>query len=110
MTAPVYIYPASRSGAAALHLLNRSMLVTITERRETFWAGANAVEVTLSTPFPSSGETILWDALNVLSREHGRIDVPGALERLEPSDLRALHHAIGIGLGVIEVGAPGVTC
>lgn len=94
-----YIYGGN---AAAMHLLDHSALAHVTATTATFWAGADAIKVELTTPSPSRGEKVLWAALDTLAREVGAVDVPEAAAVLDPENLRVLHEAIGMAFGLAQ--------
>lgn len=94
MTRDVYLYPG-RSTDAALHLQAHSALAGCTDVEPTFYAGADCLRVTLTTPMPSRGERLLWATLEGLSYEDGTVPVCEAAATLDGESLEALHAAIG---------------
>jgi hypothetical protein len=102
----IYIY-GGHAGAAAMHLLYGSALQYVTDTTETWHAQADCTRVELTTPRPSEGERILWQALAAFATDVAGFDLGLAAQWLDEPNLRVLHEAVGIrfGLASAEVSA-----
>lgn len=90
------------AGHAARHLLDHSALAYVTRTTPDPRGG---VKVELSTPRPSSGERILFQALMAFATDIAGFDIAEAARHLDRENLIVLHEAIGVRFGLTAVAS-----